>query len=186
MSMRDGRFHGAALFLVAAGVVVVAVTASSQSPFPSTGNGEWPHYTADLNGSRYSPLDQINAAQLQQARSGVALQDRQPRHAARIQARRHAAHGQAACSTRPPARAARSIALDAKTGELIWVHALREGKRARDARPRQLSGRGAVVLDRRQGRRPHHLRDARLPAGRAQREDRRSRSRRSARTASST
>jgi quinoprotein glucose dehydrogenase len=29
---------------------------------PSTANGEWPHYTGDLKGTRYSPLDQINAA----------------------------------------------------------------------------------------------------------------------------
>ena len=29
---------------------------------PSTKNGEWPAYTADIRGSRYSPLDQINAA----------------------------------------------------------------------------------------------------------------------------
>src|SRR5262245_1067518 len=29
---------------------------------PSTANGEWPHYTADLRGSRYSPLDQINGS----------------------------------------------------------------------------------------------------------------------------
>src|SRR5258708_1129991 len=27
----------------------------------STKNGEWPHYTGDLTGARYSPLDQINA-----------------------------------------------------------------------------------------------------------------------------
>src|SRR5262249_33497125 len=33
------------------------------------------------------------------------------------------------------------IALDAKTGELIWEHSMREGKRAAVA-PRQLSGRG--------------------------------------------
>src|SRR6202034_1118178 len=33
------------------------------------------------------------------------------------------------------------VALDAKTGELIWSHSLREGKRAAVA-PRQLSGRG--------------------------------------------
>ena len=29
---------------------------------PSTKNGEWPHYNADLRGSRYSPLDQITGA----------------------------------------------------------------------------------------------------------------------------
>ena len=33
------------------------------------------------------------------------------------------------------------IALDGKTGELIWVHSMREGKRAAVS-PRQLSGRG--------------------------------------------
>src|SRR5206468_323142 len=33
------------------------------------------------------------------------------------------------------------VALDGKTGELIWTHSLREGKRAAIA-PRQLSGRG--------------------------------------------
>ena len=27
---------------------------------PSTRNGEWPHYNADLHGTRHSPLDQIN------------------------------------------------------------------------------------------------------------------------------
>ena len=30
--------------------------------FPSTRNGEWPMYTADLRGSKYSPLDQITAS----------------------------------------------------------------------------------------------------------------------------
>ena len=30
--------------------------------FPSTRNGEWPMYTADLRGSKYSPLDRINAS----------------------------------------------------------------------------------------------------------------------------
>jgi len=29
---------------------------------PSTKNGEWTHYTADVKGSKYMPLDQINAA----------------------------------------------------------------------------------------------------------------------------
>ena len=34
---------------------------SGQAPgFPSTKNGEWPYYTADVKGSRYSPLDPIN------------------------------------------------------------------------------------------------------------------------------
>ncbi len=28
---------------------------------PDTSNGEWPFYTGDIKGSRYSPLDQIDA-----------------------------------------------------------------------------------------------------------------------------
>ena len=40
---------------------------SGQAPgFPSTKNGEWPYYTADVKGSRYSPLDQINAGNFNQ------------------------------------------------------------------------------------------------------------------------
>src|SRR5262245_51867928 len=41
---------------------VSALPASAQyAAQPSTKNGEWPHYTADLKGTKYSPLDQINA-----------------------------------------------------------------------------------------------------------------------------
>src|SRR5471030_2134270 len=35
-------------------------TGSSRQP--STANGDWTHYTADMRGTKYSPLDQINAA----------------------------------------------------------------------------------------------------------------------------
>ena len=42
------------------GALIVAALANGQQP--STKNGEWPHYTADLKGTKYSPLDQINAS----------------------------------------------------------------------------------------------------------------------------
>src|SRR4029453_13683554 len=29
---------------------------------PSLAKGDWPHYTADIRGTKYSPLDQITAA----------------------------------------------------------------------------------------------------------------------------
>src|SRR4029077_2323088 len=32
----------------------------------STAKGDWPYYTADAKGSRYSPLDQINAGNFNQ------------------------------------------------------------------------------------------------------------------------
>ena len=88
------RSCGIPLAAIVPGVLWLTTGTSGQSgPAPSTKNGEWPHYTADLRGTKYSPLDQINAEQLQQARGRVAVQDRQPRHASRVQARRHAADG---------------------------------------------------------------------------------------------
>jgi glucose dehydrogenase len=42
--------------------VTLVAALQAQSPGqPSTRNGDWPHYNADIRGSRYSPLDQINA-----------------------------------------------------------------------------------------------------------------------------
>src|SRR3954470_3041124 len=54
-----------------AGLMTVAPRMTAQlsgqaAGFPSTRNGEWPYYTADVKGSRYSPLDQINAGNFNQ------------------------------------------------------------------------------------------------------------------------
>ena len=43
-------------------VLILATGAASWGQLPSTKNGEWPYYTADLKGTKYSPLDQVNAA----------------------------------------------------------------------------------------------------------------------------
>ena len=51
-------------FLVAVVPVLVWMTAGTfgqSTGQPSTKNGDWPSYNADVRGSRYSPLDQINA-----------------------------------------------------------------------------------------------------------------------------
>src|SRR5262245_24750437 len=46
-----------------AGAIGLSMAVSGQTPGqPSTKNGEWPAYTGDIRGSRYSPLDQINAS----------------------------------------------------------------------------------------------------------------------------
>ncbi len=69
---------------------------------PSAENGEWVHYASDIRGTRYMPLDQINAAQLQHARSGLALQHGKSRPAPGVQPPGHAADGQghAVCDRR--------------------------------------------------------------------------------------
>ena len=76
------------------------------------------------------------------------------------------------------------VALDAKTGELIWAHSLREGNRAAIA-PRQLSGRGVSYWTDGKGDDRVVLRHDRLSPGRAQRAYRAADRHRSARTASS-
>lgn len=43
-------------------IAAVAVSAIAQGPRASTAAGEWPTYGGDLANSKYSPLDQINAA----------------------------------------------------------------------------------------------------------------------------
>src|SRR5262249_36733861 len=57
------------LFVFLLGAMIGSTTAISgqqerprSSSQPSTKDGEWPHYTADLKGTRYSPLDLINAS----------------------------------------------------------------------------------------------------------------------------
>ena len=48
--------------LVAAATWSLAPVAGQGGGQPSTSRGEWPHYTADVKGTRYSPLDQVTAA----------------------------------------------------------------------------------------------------------------------------
>ena len=74
------------------------------------------------------------------------------------------------------------VALDAETGELLWVHREHEGARGAAA-PRQLSGRGLAYWTDGAGR-AHPLRHARLSPHRAERQDRRAASVASAKTAS--
>src|SRR5262245_7743113 len=50
-----------ALALVVVLLAAIQQAGTAQSAPPSTAKGEWPYYTADIRGSRYSPLDQINA-----------------------------------------------------------------------------------------------------------------------------
>ncbi len=107
---------------------------------PSTKNGEWPHYTADLKGTRYSPLDQINASNFNQLEVAWRFKtDNLGTHPEyKLEGTPLMIKGviYATAGTRRDV-----VALDAKTGEQIWLYSMREGKRAAIA-PRQLSGRG--------------------------------------------
>src|SRR5215467_9779050 len=107
---------------------------------PSTQNGEWPHNMGDVKGTRYSPLDQINASNFSKLEVAWRFKTDNfgPRPEYKLEGTPLMIRGvlYATAGTRRSV-----IALDARTGELIWAHTLREGNRAAVA-PRQLSGRG--------------------------------------------
>ena len=106
----------------------------------STQNGEWPHYTGDLAGTRYSPLDQINAGNFNNLE--VAWRFKTDNLGTRPEYKLEGTPLMVNGMLYTTAGTRRSIiALRADTGELVWVHSEFEGQRAVNS-PRQLSGRG--------------------------------------------
>jgi len=107
---------------------------------PSTKNGDWTHYTADIRGSKYMPLDQINASNFNKME--VAWRFKTDNLGTRPEFKLEGTPLAIRGVLYTTAGTRRSvIALDGRTGELIWSHSYREGNRAAIA-PRQLSGRG--------------------------------------------
>src|SRR4029077_19725810 len=114
---------------------------SGQAPgFPTTKNGDWPYYTADVRGSRDLPLSLMNASNFNQLEVAWRFKtdNMGTRPEFKLEGTPLMVKG-VIYATGGPRRSV--VALDAKTGELIWVHAEKEGARA-VAAPRQLSGRG--------------------------------------------
>src|SRR5215468_2347934 len=101
---------------------------------------EWPSYNADTMGSRYRPLDQINASNFNKLEVAWRFKTdsigNRPEY--KLEGTPLMVNG-VVYATAGSRRAA--IALDAVTGELLWVHGEHEGERG-GAAPRQLSGRG--------------------------------------------
>jgi quinoprotein glucose dehydrogenase len=119
-----------------------AAGTSGQAGMPSTKSGDWTHYTADVRGSKYSPLDQINASNF--GKLEVAWRFKTDNLGTRpefkLEGTPLAIKG-VLYTTAGTRRAV--VALDGRTGELMWSHSYREGNRAAIA-PRQLSGRGVA------------------------------------------
>src|SRR5689334_4681539 len=132
-----------ALVIVAAAVAAWTARTSGQArPLPSTKNGDWVAYTADIRGSKYMPLDQINAANFNKLE--VAWRFKTDNLGTRPEFKLEGTPLAIRGVLYVTAGTRRSvIALDGKTGELIWSHSYREGNRAAIA-PRQLSGRGVA------------------------------------------
>ncbi|HUA58093.1 MAG TPA: pyrroloquinoline quinone-dependent dehydrogenase, partial [Verrucomicrobiae bacterium] len=105
-------------------------------------DSEWPTYGADLASTHYRPLDQINASNFNKLELAWSFKTDSlgTRPEFKLEGTPLMVKGvlYGAGGTR------RSVfALDAATGELLWVHGEHEGARA-VAAPRQLSGRGVA------------------------------------------
>src|SRR5213082_1611205 len=134
---------GSAVVLLVAGYSAFGTSlrlAGQTTGLPLTRSGDWPHYTADMHGTRYSPLDQINASNVNQLEVAWRFKTDNlgPRPAYKLEGTPLAIKG-ILYTTGGTRRSV--VALDGRTGEVMWTHSLREGKRAAVA-PRQLSGRG--------------------------------------------
>ena len=116
---------GVALGPLVAGLVWLTANVSGQpgakDPVAEgTRNGQWPSYTGDVRGSRYSPLDQINASNFNKLEIAWRFKTDNLGNAAGVQARRNAVDGQ------------RRVVCDRR-------HATR-GRRARCRRPASCCG----------------------------------------------
>ena len=125
------------LFGVVCVVCCAAVTLFGQS---GATNGEWRTYGGDLGHTRYSPLDQINAANFSTLEVAWRFKTDNlgPRPEYQFESTPLMVKG-VLYSTAGSRRAV--VALDAASGEQLWMHSENEGARGANA-PRQLSGRG--------------------------------------------
>jgi quinoprotein glucose dehydrogenase len=129
--------HRAFTAALVAGVCSLYAAVAAQTG--ATG-GEWRTWGGDLASTHYAPLSQINKDNFNKLEIAWRFKTDAfgPRPEYNFQSTPLMVGG-IVYSTAGSRRAV--VALDARTGELIWMHSENEGKRG-DAAPRQLSGRG--------------------------------------------
>jgi quinate dehydrogenase (quinone) len=127
-------------------VPVLCSLLAATSVRAQTGTGEWPAYGGDRGHTRYSPLDQINASNFGTLEVAwrFSVANMGPTPETRFQSTPLVVDG-VLYTTGGTRRAV--TALDAATGEQLWVFGLNEGARGEEA-PRQLSGRGLAFWQR--------------------------------------
>ena len=135
-----------------AGITCLSGAVRAQRVPSGTENGEWRTYGGDLASTRYSPLAQItkdNFSKLEVAWR-FKTDSLGPRPEYNLQSTPLMVGG-VLYSTGGTRRAV--VALDAATGEQLWMFSLNEGVERSEAAPRQLSGRGlSYWSDGREGR----------------------------------
>jgi quinoprotein glucose dehydrogenase len=124
------------LLVIIVSALLPLTTSAQYNPKPT----EWPSYAADLAGTRYRPLDQINASNFNDLEIAwrIKTDNFGDRPEYKLEGTPLMVNG-VLYATAGSRRAV--IALDPASGELLWIHGEHEGKRG-GAAPRQLSGRG--------------------------------------------
>lgn len=119
---------------------ILFFTATPAAPQSGAKQGEWPTYGGDLGNTRDSPLDQITADNFNKLQVAwrFSTANLGPRVETNLESTPLMVHG-VLYSTGGTRRAV--VAIDAATGEELWMHSEREGLRGINA-PHQLSGRG--------------------------------------------
>jgi quinoprotein glucose dehydrogenase len=140
MNKRTMVWWNRSVVSAACGTACLVAILGNASGQPRNKDFEWPSYNADLAGSRYRPLDQINAANF--SKLEVAWRFKTDSIGNRPEFKLEGTPLMVNGVVYTTAGSRRGvIALDAGTGELLWVHGEHEGARGAAA-PRQLSGRG--------------------------------------------
>ena len=159
------------LSLVAALAAIAAgLAGQDRGSQPTTARGDWPHYTADLRGTKYSPLDQINASNFRGLEVAWRFKTDMlgPRPEFKLEGTPLAVNG-VLYTTGGTRRSVIAIDGAHRRADLGAQPARRQARRGLAA---PALGPRRLVLERRPRRRSHPLRDHRLPARRAQCEDR--------------
>src|SRR5437867_1297301 len=140
MSRRIYPLSGVSVLLAGLLTLTIALSRPQSATQPSTKNGDWPYYTADVKGTKYSPLDQINASNFKELE--VAWRFKTDNLGTRPEYKLEGTPIMVKGILYATGGTRRAVfALRADTGELLWTHSEFEGARAVNA-PRQLSGRG--------------------------------------------
>jgi quinoprotein glucose dehydrogenase len=127
----------ATALLLAVGVTAATVHLRGQQRPP---NREWTTYGADLANTHYSPLDQINKDNF--GKLEVAWRFKADALGPRPEYNWESTPLEANGMIYVTAGSRRDVvALDAESGEMLWMYSINEGARG-DAAPRKLSGRG--------------------------------------------
>ena len=122
--------------------VCAAVAALAQT---DTDDGEWRSYAGDLASTRYAQFDQIDASNFSDLE--VAWRFRTDNYGPGPEFNFESTPLMVDGRVYTTAGSRRAVvAVDAGTGELLWMHSLDEGERGAAA-PRRLSGRGLAYRD---------------------------------------